>query len=212
MAVFDDLKLQNEGKESVLYEDDNLRLSAVTDGTRIMLKQSVNGVMTGEVSMSEGDLQKAIDALQVEKKRNKAIEIREAGNSRTKEEQDALLMELVRKYDGDATQNVTRLGDTYFLSPPVQAGRDSDNSFNYHYMAFIPEKERVVAITFRILGGDSYGDRVFSYVSYYRYGEAYDYFNRRGGIKPDSKYGEVLEKVLEFVKKEKEPGFNARKY
>lgn len=212
MAILDDLRLQDKGKESVLHEDGNLRLVAITDGARILFRQEIKGITTGELSLSENDLQKAIHALQYEKKRNKAIEIHEAGNSRTEEEQDAFLLELVKKYDSDGSQKVTQLGDTYFLSPPTQKGRDMDNSFNYHYMAFIPEKERVVVITFRILGGDAYGDRVFSYISYYRYGEDVDYYNKRGGIKPNGKYGEVLEKTLEMVKTDKEPGFNARKF
>ena len=211
MAIFDDLRLQDKGKESVLYEDKNLRLLAITDGARILFQQEINGVMTGELSMSESDLQKAIHALQYEKKRNQAIEIQEAGNSRTKEEQEAFILELTKKYDSDGSQGVI-LGDVIFLTPPTQKGRDLDGSFNHHYMAFIPEKEKVVAITFRVLGGDSYGDRVFTAMSYYRYGDNMDYYNKRGSIKPNGKYGEVLEKVLELVKSEKEPSFNTRNF
>lgn len=209
VGTLHDLQLHDTGKESVLYDSGNHRLSALTDGSRILFKQEVSGITIGEVSMNEKELQKAIDAMQYEKKSNKAMEIQEAGNSRTKEEQDAFLMELVKKYDKDGSQ-VLILGDTYFLAPPTKKGRDLDDSFNYHYMAFIPEKEKVVVITFRVLGGDSYGDRVFSYSSYYRYGELSDYYNKRGGIKVNGKYGEALEKVVELVKEDKEPGFTAR--
>lgn len=210
MVVFEDLQLQDTGKESVLYDKGRHRLVAVTDGSRVLFKQELNGVTTGEVSMDEETLQKAIVAMQFENKRNKAIEIQEAGKSRTKEEQEAFMLELTRKYDSDGSQGLI-LGDVLFMTPPTGKGRDQDGSFNYHYMAFVPEKEKVVVITFRILGGDAYGDRVFTYTSYYRYGENRDYFSKRGFIKRNGKYGEVLEKVLELVKENKEPLFNAQR-
>lgn len=211
MVTLHDLQLNDTGKESVLYDKGYHRLVAVTDGSRILFKQEVNGVTTGEVSMDEDTLKKAIDAMQYENKRNQAIEIQEAGNSRTKEEQEAFMLELTRKYDSDGSQGLI-LGDSFFLTPSKQKGREMDGSFNYHYTAFIPEKEKVVVITFRMLGGDSYGDRVFTYRSYYRYGENRDYYGKRGGIKLDGKYGEALEKVLELMKTEQEPGFNPQKF
>lgn len=195
-------------EEKVLSDNGMNRLVATVDSGRIELKQETNGKVTGEISLSQDELQSAIAFMERSRKRSDSFAASKANQERTREEQDAFILDIAKSYGSD-TERWTKLSDFHVVEP--MNGRDEDNSFHYHYHAFIPEVDKVIVLTFRLLGGDSYGDRIFTSRSYYRYGEHASYTHKTGGITPKGKFAGVLTEIVERFKVEKEPGFDPKK-
>lgn len=188
-------------KKKVMYDNGTNRIVANTDGSIIQLKQEMNGEVIGEISLNENDLNVALHLLQSVKREV----IKKIAMDTPMDEKTAYLQELMENY-GSLTEEVLEVSDVYFIKPTN--GRDKDGSFTYAYHAFVQEDERLVALTFKIMGGDIYGDRIRFSRSFYRYGEPLEYYTSHKPIDLKGKYGIILHKVLDLVQSEKEPNFN----
>lgn len=92
---------------------------------------------------------------------------------------------------------------------------DSDESFRNIAKLMIIESDRIVEISIRFLGGDTYGDRVFTCGYYYKY-QVYKYFVDHSKevaaiyYKHD-KYKDIIEEYVKYYIKNVNPQFNPRK-
>lgn len=92
--------------------------------------------------------------------------------------------------------------------------KSEDEDFHDFVKVILPESNRMVELSIRLLGGDVFGDRVFTCAYYYKYEkECYmsSYKTVEAVYYKYDKYKSIIEKVVNEYVKEVRPDFKYRK-
>lgn|GEM_PF-5810293 len=92
--------------------------------------------------------------------------------------------------------------DDILYALPIECSVDKDNSFHEYAYVYSKENEnKHVRLIVRLLGGDKFGDRIFTEANYYKKVESYNkYLNKNYG--KDDRFPEKFRKQVETVIKE----------
>lgn len=90
------------------------------------------------------------------------------------------------------------IDDTLYALPTV-CSKDNDNTFHEYVYAYIKENDnKHVRFLVRLLGGDRFGDRIFTEANYYKKIESnYKYLNKNYG--KDNRFPEKFRKQVETI-------------
>lgn len=89
--------------------------------------------------------------------------------------------------------------DAVLYALPIKCQRDEDNSFHeYAYIYSKENEDKHVRLIVRLLGGDKFGDRIFTEANYYKKVESFNkYLNKNYGR--DNRFPEKFRKQVETV-------------
>lgn len=92
--------------------------------------------------------------------------------------------------------------------------KDDNEDFHDFLTIIIPEENRIVELSIRLLGGDSFGDRVFTAAHYYKYENTtmmFSYKNVEAVYYKYNKYKDLVESLVNEYTEHIRPNFKYKK-